>query len=203
MKKSGLFLVIEGAHGSGKTLLARRLKKKLEDSGLSVWKSKEPYSSDLSRIITKFSKSKYTNPLALQHLILADRAIHINQISKKLEQYDIVISVRYILSNIVYQSMQKIPEKKIIQLNSNFPNPDMMLILTRNIKKRYVQMRKDSKSRKQSFFLTNNAIELEEKHYHKLSLKLKKKKTIKIIDADKPKNQFVDDAYGFVVKNNR
>ena len=63
-------------------------------------------------------------------------------------------------------------------------------------------MHKDSKSRRENYFLTNHAVELEQKYYHDISMKLKNKKTIKILDADKPKNQFVNDAYDFIIKNN-
>ncbi len=200
MKNKGIFLVIEGAHGTGKTTLARELKSSLERQGFSVSMSREPYSLGIISIIRKYAKISHFNPYILQFLILADRAIHNEFIKSVLKKFDFVISVRYIQSNLVYQRISGIPLKEIRVMNSRFLQPDFLIILKTDLSQRYKRIPLKSTVRRQHYFLTKEKLPLEQRYYSELCNSLKTKQSACIIDTEKSIIEVANIAHDFIQK---
>jgi len=96
----GKFIALEGIDGSGKTDLARSLKAHLERRTKKVWITSEP--TEWFRSYVSILKD-VRDPVSLFLLFTMDRNSHQMEISRKLNEYDYVISDRYLLSSYAYQ----------------------------------------------------------------------------------------------------
>ena len=96
----GKFIALEGIDGSGKTDLARSLKANLERRAKKVWITSEP--TEWFRSYVSILKD-VRDPVSLFLLFTIDRNSHQKEISRKLNEYDYVISDRYLLSSYAYQ----------------------------------------------------------------------------------------------------
>ena len=96
----GKFIALEGIDGSGKTDLARSLKANLERRAKKVWITSEP--TEWFRSYVSILKD-VRDPVSLFLLFTMDRNSHQMEISRKLNEYDYVISDRYLLSSYAYQ----------------------------------------------------------------------------------------------------
>ena len=96
----GKFIALEGIDGSGKTDLARSLKAHLERRAKKVWITSEP--TEWFRSYVSILKD-VRDPVSLFLLFTMDRNSHQMEISRKLNEYDYVISDRYLLSSYAYQ----------------------------------------------------------------------------------------------------
>ena len=96
----GKFIALEGIDGSGKTDLARSLKANLERRAKKVWITSEP--TEWFRSYVSILKD-VRDPVSLFLLFTMDRNSHQKEISQKLNEYDYVISDRYLLSSYAYQ----------------------------------------------------------------------------------------------------
>lgn len=119
MNKKGLFIVIEGGEGSGKTTISKKLQQVLEGSGYNTILTREPGGDPVSEMIRNvIIHSDDIDPFTQLLLIVASRKRNIDlHIKPALEKNNIVISDRFGLSTIVYQGVvQGIPLKTIRQL---------------------------------------------------------------------------------------
>jgi dTMP kinase len=107
-ERSGLFLVLEGAGGSGKSTATRTLAKALSDHGFTVVATKEPGHTKMGQkmreIVLDPELSEYIDAGAQVDLFcLARRAFVTEIVWPALARGEIVISDRYELSTFVYQ----------------------------------------------------------------------------------------------------
>lgn len=129
MADKGIFIVIEGVDGSGKSTQAARLADWLADStGKKVVRTAEPFSlRDL--ILSR----KDLSPLSELLLFLADRSEHVEKVIKPaLNAGDILICERYNDSTLAYQvGGHKINHSQAIALidSCRFPEPDAKIFL--------------------------------------------------------------------------
>src|SRR5581483_6401525 len=95
----GKFIVIEGIDGSGKTTQAKLVAEKLSNAIAT----KEPTDGPIGKLIREgiadFGKLP---PSAIQHLLAADRAVHVEEIRTYLKEGKTVVSDRYLWSSIPY-----------------------------------------------------------------------------------------------------
>ena len=102
MKSKGLFIVLEGIDGSGKTTLARGLKSQLESvKGWEVVLTAEPTAGPVGSLLRE---ERIDSPRAEAMLFIADRACHTDAIRKLTEEGKTVICDRYYASTLAYQS---------------------------------------------------------------------------------------------------
>ena len=119
MNKKGLFIVLEGGEGSGKTTISKKLQQVLESNGYNTLLTREPGGDPVSEMIRNvIIHSDDIDPFTQLSLIVASRKRNIDlRIKPALEKNNIVISDRFGLSTIVYQGVvQGIPLKTIRQL---------------------------------------------------------------------------------------
>lgn len=140
MRQRAEFFVIEGLDGSGVTTQAERLKNWLDHKGYEVALTKEPTNGPVGAVIRLhlarrlfFEKAKDSfaplDDYTLALLFAADRMDHLdNVILPMLDSGIMVISDRYYLSSLAYQSL-KLDLGWIKQINSNCMRPDLTLFI--------------------------------------------------------------------------
>lgn len=98
----GKLIAIEGPNFSGKTTTIKKIEKILVRKGYTVYKTKEPTSTPLGDYVR--GKEGEYDKLTYAFLIFADRSNHIeSEIKPKLNEYDFVITDRYVESSYVLQ----------------------------------------------------------------------------------------------------
>lgn len=105
--KKGLFIVLEGWEGTGKTTQINLLKKVLEDimpANKEVILTREPGGTNISEEIRSLLISKKMCELTEMYLFAGARAEHVSGVIKPfVDEGNIVISDRFIGSSLVYQ----------------------------------------------------------------------------------------------------
>lgn len=105
--ESGIFIVLEGIDGCGKTTVGQKLLTYLNKKNFPAILTAEPSKGDIGRIIRANLKDNSVHPAIDALLFAADRLDHgIKEIKPALNAGKIVISDRYVDSSLVYQSIQ-------------------------------------------------------------------------------------------------
>ena len=106
-ENNGLFISMEGPDGAGKTTQARLLKTRLENCGVEVFLTREPGGTPVGEEIRKLLLNPEFSEMTVACEVLlysAARAQLVRQlINPALKKGLVVISDRYLDSNIVYQ----------------------------------------------------------------------------------------------------
>lgn len=106
MAKKGLFIVLEGGEGVGKTTLAKSLKNHFESLGREVVLTREPGGVDTAENIRNLIMRNQTDSLSEALLFAAARREHLlKKVVPALESDKIVICDRFVGSSIVYQGI--------------------------------------------------------------------------------------------------
>jgi dTMP kinase len=100
---TGLFIVLEGIDGAGKSTLGNRIRDALIAKGRDVSVTQEPTHDEIGSIIRSGSV-KGISQAAEALLFVADRAVHTERITKLVENGHDVICDRYFASTVAYQS---------------------------------------------------------------------------------------------------
>ena len=127
----GLFIVLEGIDGTGKSTQARKLGEWFESRGREVVLSREPTDGPWG---TKLRESAATGRLSPQdelQYFLNDRRQHVEEkIAPALAEGKVVILDRYYFSTMAYQGARGFDPVEIRRMNEGFaPQPDVLLIL--------------------------------------------------------------------------
>jgi len=128
---SGLFIVIEGIDGTGKSTQARRLATWFEAQGREVVVSREPTDGPWGRRLRESAASGRLSAAEELDYFLKDRRQHVEElISPSLAAGKVVILDRYYFSTMAYQGCRGFEPAEIRRLNEVFaPQPDLLLIL--------------------------------------------------------------------------
>lgn len=134
----GMFVVVDGPDGAGKTTLVERLARRLRDAGHDLVQVREPGGTASAEVLRDLvlhrSEYEWTSEAEL-FLILAARAELVrNVIRPALDRAGtIVLSDRFVLSTIAYQAVGRgLPEPEVraaIQLATRGLVPDLTLVL--------------------------------------------------------------------------
>ena len=148
MANNGLFIVIEGLDGSGKTSVSRQLANLLNYKypGL-VKRTFEPHDPScaglfIRQVLTK--KIRRFSPHILPLAFAANRLDHCARLIQPwLDGADnrIVISDRYYLSSLVYQSSADFPYASVMALNRYARRPDVIFFINASDKVCYERMK--------------------------------------------------------------
>ena len=125
----GLFIVLEGLDGSGKTSIALALVDKLNSLGFKALYTYEPYDSPVVRIVkNEYSDIRDAYIDALTYAL--DRLIHWRKIIEPaLMEKSIVVSDRYFYSSVAYQTASGAPYEWVLEVNKHAPRPDLAIYL--------------------------------------------------------------------------
>lgn len=139
MKKSrGIFIVLEGLDGAGTTTQARLLSAHLRQWGFQTLTTREPSVGPFgaaARAVIEGSDSMPPGGLALG--FAADRIHHMYKpdgIADMLDRGVWVISDRYVLSSLAYQSAQGLDLDWLISVNKFAPTPDVTVFVDTSVK---------------------------------------------------------------------
>ena len=155
MQKS-IFIALEGLDGSGKTTAAKRLIPLLEARfGVRVTLSREPNRAycggDFIRDVLE-KKIEAFHPRVLPLSFAANRLDHCTRLIGPLlaEPNNIVISDRYYLSSLVYQSSADFDFEAVMNLNEVAIRPDLIFFL--NVTNETCYARMDTRNQAEELF---------------------------------------------------
>jgi dTMP kinase len=125
---SGVFLVVEGPNGVGKSTAAVLLAKHLRERRIRVHMTTEPSATPLGRMIRASEAQLSGRALALA--IAADRYAHVErEIIPAINSGKVVISDRFVQSSLVLQRLDRMELPEIWQFNRFVPPPDLSIYL--------------------------------------------------------------------------
>ena len=131
LEKRGLFIVIEGLDGSGKTTQAKLLTAKLSRSHNAVYTA-EPSRGQIGTFIRNsclYGEKRLPNSVEAL-LFAADRMEHVeNEIKPALASGKLVICDRYVYSSIAYQGSTTLSVEWIAELNKYALRPDLAIFI--------------------------------------------------------------------------
>ena len=127
----GLFIVIEGIDGTGKSTQAKMLKLALENAGQTVTLDREPSDGPFGKILRDSATTGRRSPQEELDLFHEDRKHHLKTvILPALNRGETVILDRYYFSTMAYQGQRGFDPQSIRETNLSFaPNPDILFIL--------------------------------------------------------------------------
>ncbi len=129
----GIFVVLEGIDGTGKTTQLALLAEKYQEAGFPVVRTREPTDGIWGKQIREIAAKgrDHISPEYELDLFLKDREEHVaNVIEPALRARNIVLSDRYYYSTIAYQSAIGIDPDHIRRRNEElFPKPDVVILL--------------------------------------------------------------------------
>ena len=130
--RGGFFIALEGIDGSGTSTQTRKLASRLiEEVGERVHETCEPSRGPIGRMIREqlSAGSAAFDGQTLALLFAADRLDHYRrEIEPALRDGCVVISDRYVLSSLVYQSLECDPTW-VETINSRAPWPDLCVLV--------------------------------------------------------------------------
>ncbi len=127
----GLFIVIEGIDGTGKSSQSKLLKSALEKAGHTVVLDREPSDGPYGKTLRATATSGRLLPQEELDLFHQDRRHHLESvILPALNRCETVILDRYYFSTMAYQGQRGFDPEDIRKTNLSFaPNPDILFIL--------------------------------------------------------------------------
>jgi dTMP kinase len=188
MGKKGIFIVIEGLDGSGKTTQAVLLAKKLEKD-YKVLLTAEPSCGKIGTFLREcyLYEEKRLPTEAEGLLFAADRIDHMySEVKPALDEGKIVICDRYIYSSLAYQGSAGLSLDWIKTINARALQPDFSVFIDVPPQKVIERLQ-----RKKSVMET---LETQQK-VREVYLNYVKKGELVRIDGDKPKDVVSDELY--------
>ena len=127
----GLFIVIEGIDGTGKSTQAARLADWFREQGREVVLSREPTAGPWGQRVRESAATGRLSPEEELEYFLNDRRQHVEElIEPSLAAGKVVILDRYYFSTMAYQGARGFDPLEIRRKNESFaPRPDLLLIL--------------------------------------------------------------------------
>ncbi len=193
MGKKGIFLVIEGLDGSGKTTQATILAKRLQQSHNAVLTA-EPSRGKIGTFIREccLYEQKRLPTEAEALLFAADRVEHMqNEVKPALDEGKLVICDRYFYSSVAYQGSAGLSLDWIKTINARALQPDFSIFIDVTPERVLERLQ-----RKKSVMET---LETQQK-VREVYLKFVEKGELVRVDGDKPKEVVADTLYAKVLE---
>lgn len=188
-KLPGLFVVIEGPHGVGKTTVSKKVVNGLELKDIPAVYDKEPFSEELKPIIANLASGGQSNAYPLACLISVDRFLHTREIQARKANGIVIVCDRYVMSSRVYQSIDGISTRLILQLNQQALEPDAQFLIVAPFAIRKLRLTDRIRENPSHRFYTSKALRKEQTLY--IQIGKTDKKTI-ILDGTQPVETTVD-----------
>lgn len=137
MRRRGRFLVLEGLDGAGTTTQSRLLAERMRRGGRRVHLTAEPSGGPVGALVRQVLGRRIAgppgrgfDPEALALLFAADRLDHFRcDVEPHLAEGSDVVSDRYTLSSLAYQSLTTGDAGWVEAVNSRAPAPDLTIFL--------------------------------------------------------------------------
>jgi len=201
----GMFITLEGVEGSGKTTVARRLVKILEDNGYDVLSTREPGGNKIAESIRDVVLDTSNTDMDVRTealLYAAARRQHlVDVIEPALKAKRLVICDRFVDSSIAYQGYARKIGPELVEDINDFAiagkRPDVTFLI--NIKPE-IGLKRISKDQDREV----NRLDLEELEFHQLvydgyqELAKKYSNRIIVIDGKRQVASIVSDIYQII-----
>jgi len=136
-RPAGRFLVIEGLDGAGTTTQSRLLGERLRASGRKAHVTAEPSGGPVGSLLRQVLQKRINggagdgfDPHALALLFAADRLDHLSaEVLPRLAAGEDVVSDRYTLSSLAYQSITTGDAAWVEEINGRARAPDLTIFL--------------------------------------------------------------------------
>jgi len=126
----GVFIVLEGIDGCGKTFHSKALKEELREQGFNAVYTAEPSGSTVGKFIQTTLVTEKISPEVEALLFAADRCEHLKrEILPSLESGKVVVCDRYLYSSLAYQGAQGVDVNWIKTINAFAVKPDIAFCL--------------------------------------------------------------------------
>jgi dTMP kinase len=147
MHKLGLFVVIEGIDGAGKSTQTNLLIQHIEDLDkyIDVVKTHEPWRSKEIKKKVNEDKDAYNDNFKMAELFVQDRVEHTKTvIVSNLKKGAFVLCSRYTLSTLAYQSAQGVDMEKLLKLHKGrgVLIPDLVFVFVLPVDVAFNRMKK-------------------------------------------------------------
>jgi len=192
----GLFVVLEGIDGSGKTSVGKELVRLLNDGGILSRFTFEPSDLPVGRLLREvlngdIEVDAYTHAL----LFAADREEHLrSEVLPWLEDGTVVVCDRYVYASMAYQGAKGVSMDYVWSINAALPHfrvPDMILLLDVSPD---ISLQRTSDRNSPDIFETPRYLERVRDNY----LQLVKEHEMKLVDASKAFEEVVKEAFDVV-----
>lgn len=193
VSKKGIFVVIEGLDGSGKTTQAKILAKKLRESHNAVYTA-EPSRGKIGSFIRKriLYGANRTSVSIEALLFAADRIDHIQkEVQPALDEGKLVVSDRYIYSSLSYQGSAGLKLEWIETINQLALKPDLAIFI--DVTPEVVLQRLKRKKSLMENLETQSKV-------REIYLKFVKKGELVLVDGNKPKKEVTKEALAIIAK---
>ena len=197
---SGLFITMEGTDGAGKTTQINMLRDYLLDKGYNVVCTREPGGTDIGEKIREIILDKNNEKMCNMTealLYAAARAQHINEVIQPvLNDGGVVISDRFLDSNLVYQGFARSMGERLIKNINKYAVGDLEPDITF-----FLKLKPEDGIKRKREQAELDRMELESFNFHQrvydgyVSLSRKNKDRIKTVDATRS----VEDIHRIIV----
>lgn len=180
-------IVFEGIDGAGTTTQAKLLFENLNKEGIKVHLTAEPSTGPIGKLIRAYLKKEerfsdnYLGEHSMALLFASDRLEHLSrEILPALEKGNVVISDRYLLSSLVYQSIV-CKEEWVSEINKEAKPPDFTILL--DCPPEVAQKRVETRLLLPELFEDFETQKKVRERYLKLARKLYSEHSILVLDA--------------------
>jgi dTMP kinase len=193
----GAFIVLEGIDGSGKTTLATEISDVLRPEGRDIVVTQEPTYDEIGSFI-RAGKVEGISQEAEALLFVADRAVHTARISHMVDVGKVVICDRYFASTVAYQSAPlkgvALDRDWLLEINKPVIRiPDITFLLDIDVG---ASLRRVVTRGERSKFEDREYLEYVRSDY----LKLANEFDFKVVDAERDREEVLDEVIGEIRK---
>ena len=188
MNKKGIFIVVEGLDGSGKTTQAKVLASRLRRNHKALYTA-EPSRGKVGIFIRNRILYGEKRPSTIVEALLfaADRVEHVqNEVQPALEEGQIVVSDRYLYSSLAYQGSAGLSIQWIESINQHALKPDLALFIDVDPEEVFHRLK-----RRKSVMENLET----QRRVREIYLKFVEKGDLVRIDGDQTKSQVADEIY--------
>ena len=170
----GPFIVVEGLDGAGTTTQVLLISQHLRSIGFETWTTREPSSGVIGRALRSAIEGE--DPMTPETLALgfaADRLHHMYReggIRDMLNDGVWVISDRYVLSALAYQSAQGVDLDWLVQLNAKAPTPDVTIFVDTPVRTCLDRIRQRASNLEDQFHQRSALLATRKEYLHALSV---------------------------------
>ena len=183
-----MFIVFEGVDGSGKDTQLNKVFEYIweRNKNAQIWKTKEPtaYTESWKKILEKLKWPWFSSAKEALELYVKDREEQ-TEIRKEILAHSIILSSRFDYSTYAYQWVSWLSFEEIEKAH-NYEKiiiPDISFIF--NVSRENIEKRLKKRWWEKEFFENIDFLEKVNKKYLEVAEKLKNKRKIYIIDANK------------------
>jgi dTMP kinase len=193
MNRKGVFIVIEGLDGCGKTTQTKLLVEKLQGTHGAVYTA-EPSRGSIGAFIRNsiLYREKRHSSVVEALLFAADRVEHVQkEVLPALRQGKLVISDRYVYSSLAYQGAAGLSVEWIEKINEHALRPDLAIFI--DVSPETVMRRLKPERSVMERLETQRKV-------REIYLKFVEKGDLVRIDGNKPKNAVAEEMHATVLK---